>query len=109
MREVQLVWDEPTVSNTEFGKIIETTSWFEVIAHLEVTKQGVRQLVKVKLRENMSIEQLNEISFLEIEGPMNPYPLPEPGQEGYIVAWNNHQLTVSAIGFDSIHLSLIHI
>lgn len=104
MREVQLVWDEPTVSNTEFGKIIETTSWFEVIAHLEVTKQGVRQLVKVKLRENMSIEQLNEISFLDIEGPMNPYPLPEPGEEGYIVAWNNHQLTVSAIGFDSIHV-----
>ena len=61
MREVQLVWDEPTVSNTEFGKIIETTSWFEVIAHLEVTKQGVRQLVKVKLRENSQLS--NRMKF----------------------------------------------
>jgi len=104
MREVQLKWNPETVENSEIGLITNVASMYEVVAHLEVTKIGVRQLVKIIFNEEKGADDLNKIDFLNVEGPMNPHPLPESGGEGYIVVWNNHPLSVAAINFDSLHV-----
>ena len=104
MREVQLKWNPETVERSEIGLITNVASMYEVVAHLEVTKIGVRQLVKIQFNEEMGPEQLDQIDFLKVEGAMNPHPLPSEGEEGYIVVWNNHPLSVAAINFDSLHV-----
>ena len=104
MREVQLKWNPETVEHSEIGQITNVASRYEVVAHLEVTKIGVRQLVKIDFNEGMGPEQLDKIDFLNVEGPMNPHPLPNVGEDGYVVVWNNHPLSVAAINFDSLHV-----
>jgi len=104
VREVQLKWSPDSVDSSDISEITQVTSLFEVVAHLEVTKEGVRQLVKIKFRTENSSQELNEIPYLEVEGPLNPYPMPKHGEEGYIVVWNRHPLSVAAINFDSLHV-----
>jgi hypothetical protein len=104
MREVQLKWSPETVARSEIKLITDVASMYEVVAHLEVTKVGVRQLVKINFKDGKGPEELNDIGFLKVEGPMSPHPLPDVGKEGYIVVWNNHPLSVAAINFDSLHV-----
>tara|TARA_Y100001980_G_C14482904_1_gene261073 strand:- start:25 stop:774 length:750 start_codon:yes stop_codon:yes gene_type:complete len=104
VREVQLKWSPETVERSDIGLITEVAEKFEVVAHLEVTKTGVRQLVNIKFQPGNGPPQLDEIEYLELEGPLNPYPIPEEGQEGYVVVWNKHPLSVAAINFDSLHV-----
>ena len=84
MREVQLKWNADSILSSDMGLITQVAAVFEVVAHLEVTKIGVRQLVKITFKEGMGPKDLNEISYLEVEGPLNPYPLPEVGKQGDI-------------------------
>ena len=104
MREVHLSWNTQSIKNSDFGLIIEVVSDFEVIAHLDVTAVGVRQLVRVKLNEGMNVNDLDTIPFLEVDGPLRPHPLPQEGGEGIIVVWNRHPISVAAINFDSLHV-----
>ncbi len=104
MREVQLKWNPETVARSEIKLITDVASMYEVVAHLEVTKVGVRQLVKINFKDGKGPKELDAIGFLKVEGAMNPHPLPEIGEEGYIVVWNNHPLSVAAINFDSLHV-----
>ena len=104
MREVQLKWSPESISKSEIGLITNVASSYEVVAHLEVAKDGVRQLVKIKFKEERGPDDLMKIPFLIVEGPMRPHPLPENGGTGYIVVWNNHPLSVAAINFDSLHV-----
>ena len=105
MREVQLKWSPETIVNSDIGHITKVARKFEVVAHLEVTKTGVRQLVSIAFQEEMGPSDLEEIDYLDVEGPLNPYPIPEVGGEGYIVVWNRHPLSVAAINFDSLHVT----
>ena len=50
MREVHLGWDSETIGRSEFKFVVEICDYFEVIAHLEITPKGVRQLVRVKFQ-----------------------------------------------------------
>ena len=104
MREVQLKWNPSSVDISDISEITLVTSLFEVVAHLEVTKEGVRQLVKIKFKPDKGPDNLNQIAYLEVEGPLNPYPMPIQGGEGYVVVWNRHPLSVAAINFDSLHV-----
>ena len=104
MREVQLKWSPESIENSDIGQITKVARKFEVVAHLEVTKTGVRQLVSIAFLEEMGPSDLGEIGYLDVEGPLNPYPIPEVGGEGYIVVWNRHPLSVAAINFDSLHV-----
>lgn len=104
MREVQLRWSSETVAKSDIGIITTVARIYEVVAHLEVTKDGVRQLVKVDFHEGKGPQDLGAVPFLEMEGPLAPYPLPDNGDEGYVVVWNNHPLSVAAINFDSLHV-----
>lgn len=104
MREVQLKWFPETVAHSDIGLITKVAKMYEVVAHLEVTKDGVRQLVKIDFYDDKGPEDLQDIPFLKMEGAMFPHPLPEIGGVGYIVVWNNHPLSVAAINFDSLHV-----
>ncbi len=104
MREVQLKWNSDTVGKSDIGLITKVAKMYEVVAHLEVTKDGVRQLVKIDFHEGKGPDDLGKVPFLQMEGPMVPHPLPELGGNGYIVVWNNHPLSVAAINFDSLHV-----
>lgn len=104
MREVQLKWSPESISKSEIGLITNVATSYEVVAHLEVTKDGVRQLVKIQFKDGKGYTDLAEIPFLVVEGPMTPHPLPAIGGSGYIVVWNNHPLSVAAINFDSLHV-----
>ena len=104
VREVQLKWNPDSVANSDIGLITEVATKFEVVAHLEVTKTGVRQLVSIAFKENMGSDELNEVPYLDVEGPLNPYPIPGKGETGYVVVWNKHPLSVAAINFDSLHV-----
>tara|TARA_B100001113_G_scaffold193202_1_gene158419 strand:+ start:9536 stop:10195 length:660 start_codon:yes stop_codon:yes gene_type:complete len=104
MREVQLKWNPESVVNSDIGLITKVASKFEVVAHLEVTKTGVRQLVNISFKEGKGSEDLNEVPYLDVEGPLNPYPIPGKGETGYVVVWNKHPLSVAAINFDSLHV-----
>ena len=68
MREVQLKWNSDSILSSDIGLITQVASVFEVVAHLEVTKDGVRQLVKIQFKEGKGSEDLNGISYLEVEG-----------------------------------------
>ena len=52
MREVQLKWNQVSVSKSDISLITDVASVFEVVAHLEVTKDGVRQLVKIEIKDD---------------------------------------------------------
>ena len=104
MREVQLKWSSQTVDKSDIGLITQVAKMYEVVAHLEITKEGVRQLVKIQFKPDKGPDDLEKIPFLQVDGPMRPHPLPEMGGDGYIVVWNNHPLSVAAINFDSLHV-----
>ena len=61
MREVQLKWSPETVARSEIKLITDVASMYEVVAHLEVTKVGVRQLVKINFKYGKGPEELNDI------------------------------------------------
>lgn len=102
MREARLSWEFSTVENTEFSTILEVCDLFEVVAHLDITDEGIKQLVHLKMAPGREISELNESSFLQIEGPLPPYDLPEKGGEGYAVIWNQHELTSAIRSFGDI-------
>jgi hypothetical protein len=104
MREVQLKWSSESVAKSDIGLITRVAKMYEVVAHLEVTKEGVRQLVKIQFQEGKGPADLEQITFLQVDGPMRPHPLPEIGGDGYIVIWNTHPLSIAAINFDSLHV-----
>ena len=81
MREVQLKWSPETIERSDIGLITKVAKKFEVVAHLEVTKTGVRQLVSVAFHEERGPDDLSKIDYLDVEGPLNPYPIPEIGGE----------------------------
>ena len=80
MREVHLGWNSDTIRRSEFKFLVEVCNYFEVIAHLEVTPVGVRQLVRVKFKAKKNPSDLEKVPFLEVEGPLTPHPLPDDGE-----------------------------
>ena len=104
MREVHISWKPETIERSEFKQITDVTTLFEVIAHLDITPVGVRQLVRVQFAKDMGSENLDSIPYLEVDGPLPPHPLPKDGEEGIIVVWNRHPISIAAIGFDGLHI-----
>ena len=58
-------------------------------------KGGARSLRSIVEETLLDIEY--EVPYLEVEGPLNPYPIPGKGETGYVVVWNKHPLSVAAI------------
>ena len=72
MREVQLKWNPETVARSEIKLITDVASMYEVVAHLEVTKVGVRQLVKICFKEGKGPNNL-AVSYTHLTLPTTPY------------------------------------
>ena len=50
VQEVKLFWNEVSVANSEFSELLEYCESFEVVAHLDVQPEGVRQLARCTMR-----------------------------------------------------------
>ena len=102
MREVRLTWSTENLEASEFGSLCEVCSSMEVLGHLDVASEGVRQLVKVKFLPEKGITDLEAVEFLAVEGPLPPFDAPEVGGDGYMVLRNTHALSTGAIMMDDI-------
>ena len=97
MREVRITWSAENLAESEFAAITKVCSSMEVMGHLDVSPEGVRELVKVKFLEGKDADDLADIDFLTVEGPLPPSTYPPKGGEGYIVLTNSHELSTGAI------------
>lgn len=98
MQEVKIRWSSETVENSEFAELLKICSTFEVVAHLDVQPEGVRQLARCVMRDGVELEAIDEVSFLSFETALpNRGDGPSP-----IVVMNRHPLVVSAISFADI-------
>ncbi len=102
VREAKLSWQLSSIENSEFAPLLEICTMFEVVAHLDITDEGIKQLVHLQLAPEKQVLDLNTIPFIQIEGALPPYELPAIGSEGYAVIWNRHQLTSAIRNFGDI-------
>ncbi|PXY72355.1 MAG: hypothetical protein CXX81_29200 [Methanobacteriota archaeon] len=98
VQEVRIRWSAATVAKSDFAELLKICSTFEVVAHLDVQPEGVRQLARCEMRNGADFESINDVSFLTFEGIL---PKRGEGPEA-IVVMNRHPLVVSAISFDDI-------
>ena len=71
MREVKLTWSSENLSMSDFSPLCEICSSMEVLGHLDVSEQGVRQLVKVSFLPDKGIEDLSSVDFLSSREKLN--------------------------------------
>ena len=67
MRRVTLRWNLSSLQGSkEISNILKIVDSIEVLSHLSVTSNGVLQLAEVRLKENKTLEDVSEISWLEV-------------------------------------------
>ena len=96
MREVQLVWDAHPEQTTVFGGLTSVLESMEVLSHLEIAEDGVRQIIAPEFLPGKSIEDLEDLSFLKVEEHFEA--------NGTMVVWNSHPLVSMASKVDNIHI-----
>ena len=104
MREIHLRWTAETVANSEYAPIAKIAHSLEVVGHLDIGEDGIRQLIHASFCEGCGPEDLNSVPFLKVESVLGV------GDGGHIVVWNSHPLSIAAIKFENIHIpSPLHI
>ena len=98
MREIHLGWTAETVANSEYAPIAKIAHSLEVVGHLDIGEDGIRQLISPTFCEGQDPENLNEVPFLKVESVLGV------GDGGYVVVWNSHPLSMAAIKFPDIHI-----
>ena len=67
MRRVTLRWNLSSLQGSEeISNILKIVDSVEVLSHLSVTSNGVLQLAEIRLKENKTLEDISEISWLEV-------------------------------------------
>jgi hypothetical protein len=99
MREAHISWNAQSIATSEYASIAKIASKLEVVAHLDVSEKGVRQLIIPTFEDGMGPKDLNNIPFLAFEDSYL-----ESSETGHIVIWNSHPLSVAAIDFQDIHI-----
>lgn len=102
MREARMKWSSDAIANSDFSKIGSICDSIEVLAHLDVKPDGVRQLVKASFYEGKGAKDLDTLGFIEVESDSTD--INSTGQTQQLVIWNSHPLSVEAIRFDNIHI-----
>lgn len=95
-------WSKEAIANSEFSKIGLICDSIEVLAHLDVKPEGVRQLVKASFYEGKGAVDLEKLDFIQVESDSTDTSA--TGQTQQMVIWNSHPLSVEAIRFDNIHI-----
>ena len=99
MREAHISWNAQSIATSEYASIAKIASKLEVVAHLDVSEKGVRQLIIPTFKDGMGPKDLNKIPFLTFEDSYL-----ESGGTNHLVIWNSHPLSVAAIDFQDIHI-----
>ena len=67
MRRVTLRWNLSSLQGSkEISNILKIVESIEVLSHLSVTSDGVLQLAEIRLKEGKTLEDISEISWLEV-------------------------------------------
>ena len=67
MRRVTLRWNLSSLQGSkEISNILKIVDRVEVLSHLSVTGNGVLQLAEIRLKEDKTLEDISEISWLEV-------------------------------------------
>ena len=67
MRRVTLRWNLSSLQGSkEISNILKIVDSVEVLSHLSVTGNGVLQLAEIRLKEDKTLEDISEISWLEV-------------------------------------------
>lgn len=98
MREIHLRWTAQTVASSEYAPIASIAHSLEVVGHLDIGEDGIRQLISPSFCEGKGPEDLNEVPFLKVESVLGV------GNGGHLVVWNSHPLSIAAIKFPDIHI-----
>lgn len=98
MREIHLRWTAETVANSEYAPIAKIAHSLEVVGHLDIGEDGIRQLIYANFCEGCGPEDLDSVPFLKVESALGL------GDGGHLVVWNSHPLSIAAIKFENIHI-----
>ena len=67
MRRVTLRWNLSSLQGAEeISNILKIVDSVEVLSHLSVTGNGVLQLAEIRLKEDKTLDDISEISWLEV-------------------------------------------
>ncbi len=98
MREIHLRWSAQTVAASEYAPIASIAHNLEVVGHLDIGENGIRQLISPTFCDGKGPDDLDEVPFLKVDTVLDK----EKG--GYLVVWNSHPLSMAAIKFPDIHI-----
>lgn len=98
MQEVKLHWNRESIASSDFGELLEFCSLFEVVAHLDVQPEGVRQLARVEYRNGGGPSDFEGLGFITVEENI------KSKMEGpdTIVVMNSHPIVTTAVPFTDI-------
>lgn len=98
MQEVRLHWNRESIARSDFAKLLEFCKLFEVVAHLDVQPEGVRQLARVEYQNGGSASDFDNFDFITVEQTIGSE---KDGMET-IVVMNSHPIVTTAIPFVDI-------
>ena len=98
MREVSLTWDEASLAQTDLAQLIVVVENLTFVANLLITPEGVRQVIIPTYKEGKTADDLNDISYLDVEQRFS-----DREGEGLVV-WNTHALVCLASSTGNIHV-----
>ena len=70
MREIHLRWTAETVANSEYAPIAKIAHSLEVVGHLDIGEDGIRQLIYANFCEGCGPEDLGSVPFLKVESAL---------------------------------------
>lgn len=98
MQVVHLHWSPESIAGTGFDELLTPCTSLEIVAHLDVSDEGVRQLVRCDFRDGFGPEDLSDSTHLSFESELRA----KAGEEPPIVVFNSHPLAVASIQFPYI-------
>jgi len=97
MQVVHLHWNRSKLAGTGIDELLVPCSKVEVVAHLSISENGVRQLLRCDFREGFGPEDLSNSEFLTFESILH-------GDNGNapVVVFNTHPLVLGSIEFTDV-------
>ena len=93
MQVVHLRWNRASAEAAGLGELLGICESVEVIAHLDVSSEGIRQLLRCTFLEGKSVDDFEATEYMTFEGKVHSRgDAPPP-----IVALNTHPLAIAAV------------
>lgn len=100
MRKVSIRWNINSLyGSDEISQILSLVHSIEILGHLSVTNRGITQLSEIKLRQNVSLEDISKLKYFQV---IDKY---EEDEDGILVSLLcTHPLAIMGIEMANIHL-----